>query len=80
MDNHLEPLRAPSITSQNAVIELFAEDAPPAKNCITTESASQDRQLYTPTTKQKVGGSAYILARNSSALPSAARTSSVGLS
>jgi hypothetical protein len=56
VDDHLEPLRAPSITSQNAVIELFAEDAPPAQNCITPESASQDRQLYTPTTKQKVGG------------------------
>jgi hypothetical protein len=76
VDDCLQPLGAPAVTSQYAAIELFAEDSPAAQNGIAPEPTCHDRQLYSPPTEGKGRGPAQISTLHSSALPSAVWTSS----
>ncbi|MDH6234569.1 hypothetical protein M2281_005187 [Mesorhizobium soli] len=78
MDDRFKSLGSPTIASQDAVIELFAEDAPTAQDGITPESTSHDSQIYATTTRGKVRWPAHILALNSSALKSAVRANPRG--
>jgi hypothetical protein len=78
VDNGLQPLGAPTVACQHAIIELFAEDTPIAQNCIAPKPTRHDCQLYSPTAQGQVSGPAQISALNSSALSPAGWAGSRG--
>jgi hypothetical protein len=67
VDYRLEPLRAAAIAGQNALIELFAEDAPAAMNRIAPKPTRHDRQSYSPAAEGQISGPAQISTLNSPA-------------
>ncbi len=48
MDDRLKPLSATAVAGEHVVAELFAEDAPTAKNGIAPKPTRYDCQLYPP--------------------------------
>ncbi len=72
----LEPLRAPAIPAQDAVIETLAKNAMAAKNTITPKPTCQDRKLYPSSTERQICWPARIAALHTPATPSAARADS----
>ncbi len=72
----LEPLRAPAIPGQDAVIKPLAKDATAAKNTITPETTREDRKLNPSSTERQICWPAPIAALHTPATAPAARTDS----
>jgi hypothetical protein len=67
VDDRIEPLRPTTVTSQNAVIELFAEDAAAAEDGVAPKAACHDCQSHSAATKWQVGGPSQMSALDASA-------------
>jgi hypothetical protein len=51
VDDRLEPLSATTVTGEDAIIELFAEDTSIAQDSVTPKSTRHDSQFCAPTTE-----------------------------
>lgn len=65
-----------AIASQHAPAELFAKNAPAAKDRIAPEPTRHDREFYSPAAKRQISGLAQISALNPPAWTPAAWTGS----
>lgn len=78
VDDRIEPLSTATVTSQHALIELFAEDAATAQDGVAPKATRHNLQFYAPSAQWQVRRPAQVSALNTSALSSAVGTSSRG--
>jgi hypothetical protein len=73
MDDGLEPLGPSPVTSQDAVLEMFAENATTTKDSIAPKTSRQHRQFDASAPERQVRGPPQISALDASARSPAIR-------